>query len=215
MWAAVVKAGRLTGRDYSQKLPVDLLLFFTNRLDKHRGEPWNPERNATAELGRITENLILLMSHLLCCAAGPGSLYAARWRAVCRTLHHFDGKGFLIHAGAGAVACTKTTTQTKYKIAAWISISSSSKTSLTDNNPNIFFYFKVKIKRYLGVPCGLRFRGLPRRGEGWHLGVMVGGKLIECPFVFGTSRRVELIHTCRLQTFDPIMDFSLRNHSKI
>lgn len=67
----------------------------------------------------------------------------------------------------------------------------------------------------LGAPYGRRFRGLPSRGEGWNLGVMEGGKLTEWPFVFGTSRCVGLMHTCRLQTFDPMMDFSLRNHSDL
>lgn len=42
---------------------------------------------------------------------------------------------------------------------------------------------------------------------------MEGDKLTECPFVFGTSRCLELMHTCRLQTFDPISDLSLRKHS--
>lgn len=67
----------------------------------------------------------------------------------------------------------------------------------------------------LGVPCGRRFKGLPSRGEGCSLGVMEGGKLTECPFVFGTSRCVGLMHTCRLHTFDPTTDFSLRNHSDL
>lgn len=67
----------------------------------------------------------------------------------------------------------------------------------------------------LGVLNGRRFRGLPSRGEGCNFGVKEGGKLTECPFVFGTSRCVGLMHTCRLQTFDPMMDFSLRNHSDL
>lgn len=65
----------------------------------------------------------------------------------------------------------------------------------------------------LVIPCGLRFRGLPSRGEGCNSGVMDGGPLTGCPFVFGTSRCAELIHTCRLQTFDPMTNFSLRKHS--
>lgn len=67
----------------------------------------------------------------------------------------------------------------------------------------------------LGVPCSRRFRGLPSRGVAFTLGVKEGGKLTECPFVFGTSRCVGLMHTCRLQTLDPIMDFSLRTHSDL
>lgn len=57
------------------------------------------------------------------------------------------------------------------------------------------------------------FKGRPNRGDECNLGLAKVGKLSECPFVFGTSRWVELMHTCRLQTFDPKMDFSLRNKS--
>lgn len=75
--------------------------------------------------------------------------------------------------------------------------------------------FKWQIKEYLGVPCGRRFRGLPNRREGCNSGVMDDGKLTECPFVFGTSRCVGLMHTCRRQTFDPRSDFSLRKQSRV
>lgn len=67
----------------------------------------------------------------------------------------------------------------------------------------------------LGVPCGRRFRGLPNRGEGCNSGVTEGVKFTECPFVFGTSRCIGLMHTCRLQTFDPTIDLSLRTHSNL
>lgn len=84
---------------------------------------------------------------------------------------------------------------------------------------NVFSYMLVQellaTALKLGVPHGRRFRGLPSRGEGCIFGVMEDGKLTECPFVFGTSRCVGLIHTCRLQTFDPITVFSLRNHSDL
>ena len=36
MWAAIVNKRGLTTRHHSQKLPVDLLLLFTHRLDKQR-----------------------------------------------------------------------------------------------------------------------------------------------------------------------------------
>lgn len=36
IWAAIVKERWLTTRDHGQKLPVDLLLLFTNRLDNFR-----------------------------------------------------------------------------------------------------------------------------------------------------------------------------------
>lgn len=74
---------------------------------------------------------------------------------------------------------------------------------------------KRLIKEYLGIPCGRRFRGLPNRREGCNSGVMEDGKLTECPFVFGTSRCVGLMHTCRRQTFDPRSDFSLRKQSRV
>lgn len=48
----------------------------------------------------------VLASDLLRSAAVPGPVYAAGRGAVCRALHHFDGKGLLIHAGAGAVRRT-------------------------------------------------------------------------------------------------------------
>lgn len=84
---------------------------------------------------------------------------------------------------------------------------------------NVFSYMLVQellaTPLKLGVPYGLRFSGLPSRGDGCVFGVMEGGKLTECPFVFGTSRCIGLMHTCRLQTLDPIMVFSLRDHSDL
>lgn len=65
----------------------------------------------------------------------------------------------------------------------------------------------------LVVPCGRRLSGLPSRGKGCSGGAMNDCTLTECPFVFGTSRCVGLMHTCRLQTFDPRMVFSVRSHS--
>lgn len=83
---------------------------------------------------------------------------------------------------------------------------------------NIFSYILVQellaTPLKLGVPYGRRFRGLPSRGDGCDFGVMEGSKLTEWPFIFGTSRCVGLMHTCRRQTFDP-MFFSWRNHSDL
>lgn len=65
-------------------------------------------------------------------------------------------------------------------------------------------------KTYLGVVCNLRLRGLPNRGSS---GVKDDGNMAGCPFVLDTSQCGEPMHTCRLQTFDPITDFSVRKHS--
>ncbi len=108
VWAAVVKKRRLTTRDHGQKLPVDRLLLLPNRLHKHR-QPRGQQRNET-DLQQITWCLTVLMSDLLCCAVGPGPVYAARWGAMCWALYHFDGKGLLIHAGAGAACYASTQT---------------------------------------------------------------------------------------------------------
>ena len=107
-----MKKRRLTTRDHGQKLPVDLLLLFTNRLERHRGETRNLKRNATTELEGIAQCFIVLMTDLLCCAVGPGLVYETRGVAVCWTLHHFDGKGLLIHAGAGAACGAQSTKET-------------------------------------------------------------------------------------------------------
>lgn len=78
-----------------------------------------------------------------------------------------------------------------------------------------FFFFFFLMKVYLGFPYDRRFRGLPNRREVCDSGVMEDGKLTECPFVFGISRCTGLMHTCRLHTFDPMIDFSLRKHSRV
>lgn len=100
VWAAVVKGRWLTPRDHGQKLPVDLLLVFTNRLDKHKENPWNKWRNASTQWAGIT---LVFVSDLLCCAARLGVVHLPRWVAVSWALHHFNGKDFLIHTWAGAV----------------------------------------------------------------------------------------------------------------
>ena len=68
---------------------------------------------------------------------------------------------------------------------------------------------------YLDIPCGRRLRGLPRRGNGYALGVQEGGKPTECPLVLGTSRCTGLIHACRLQTLDPTNILSFRKGSTV
>lgn len=58
---------------------------------------------------------------------------------------------------------------------------------------------------------------LPRRVEGHGLRVLLEewGRLTECPFVLGASRCVRAMHTCRLQTFDPIIVFSILKDSAV
>lgn len=58
-------------------------------------------------------------------------------------------------------------------------------------------------------------RGLPRRGEGHGLGMLVeGGKHREWPFVLGASRVGRAIQACRLHTLEMVTDFSVLNESK-
>lgn len=71
---------------------------------QNRGEPWFPKTKQNKKQATLR---IYVVSHLLSSAAGSSPVYASRRGAVCRALHHFDGKGLLIHAGAG-VACYST-----------------------------------------------------------------------------------------------------------
>lgn len=202
VWAAVAKEGWLTSGDHGQKLPVHLFLLLLNRLGggKRDEEREVKQRRATA----ASERDAARQHHtdLLCRAAGPRLIYTGGRRGVCGALHHFDRKGLLVHAGAGAARCSAEAAQ--HTTTVWFKASAES----------VQLDHKPESAAHLDVPCGLRLRGLPNRGAGSSSVVKEGGKMEkECPLVFGTSRCVELMHTCLRQTFDPMSDFSLRKHS--
>lgn len=84
--------------------PPSLLHGWTGQIQK------KTMKSTKKWLQKMTVCLIVLTSDLLCGAARPCPMYAARWGTVCRALHHFNGEGLLIHAGTGA-ACHSTSTE--------------------------------------------------------------------------------------------------------